>query len=70
MRQRSAGKLSIFLVAVLTAGAAGSQIQAFKNSPARPATAAQQAAKEQQVPTTARSRHSPVDTVEAHAKKL
>jgi adenosine deaminase len=48
MRQRSAGKLSILLVAVLTIGASGSQIQAFKNSPARPATAAHEVAKEQQ----------------------
>lgn len=48
MRRRSAGKLSILLVAVLAAGASGSQIQAFKNSPARPATAAHQVAKEQQ----------------------
>ncbi len=47
MRLLSAGKLSICLVAVLSIGAAGSQIQAFKNSPARPATAAQQVAKEQ-----------------------
>ena len=48
MRMRSAGKLSILFVAALTISAAGSQIQAFKNSPARPATAAQQVAKEQQ----------------------
>ncbi len=48
MRQRSAGRLSILLAAALTIGASGSQIQAFKNSPARPATAAQQVAKEQQ----------------------
>lgn len=48
MRQRSAGKLFILLVAVLSISATGSQIQAFKNSPARPATAAQQVAKEQQ----------------------
>jgi adenosine deaminase len=48
MRQRSAGKLSILLVAILAIGASGSQIQAFKSSPARPATAAQQVAKEQQ----------------------
>jgi hypothetical protein len=48
MRQRSAGKLCILIVAVLTIGASGSQIQVFKNSPARPATAAQQVAKEQQ----------------------
>ncbi len=48
MRPRSAAKLSFFLVAVLTISAAGSQIQTFKNSPARPATAAQQIAKEQQ----------------------
>jgi adenosine deaminase len=48
MRQRSAGRLFVFLVAVFTISAFGSQIQAFKNSPARPATAAQQVAKEQQ----------------------
>lgn len=49
MRQRSAGNLSVLLVAILlTLGASGSQIQAFKNSPARPATAAQQVAREQQ----------------------
>ncbi len=47
MRQCRAAT-SIFIVAVLTISAAGSQIQTFKNSPARPATAAQQNAKEQQ----------------------
>jgi len=62
MRQRSAGRLSIFLVAVLTIGASGSQIQAFKNSPARPATAAQQVAKEQQSEVHA-------DTPEGRAEK-
>jgi hypothetical protein len=48
MRQHSAARLSILLVAVFAVSAAGSQIQTFKNSPARPATAAQQIAKEQQ----------------------
>jgi hypothetical protein len=48
MRQRSAAKLSILLVAALSISTTGSQIQTFKNSPARPATAAQQNAKEQQ----------------------
>jgi adenosine deaminase len=48
MRQRSAGKLSVLLLAILVVGASGSQIQVFKNSPARPATAAQQVAREQQ----------------------
>jgi len=48
MRQRSAGRLAIFLVAVLITGAYGAQIRAFKNSPARPATAAQQSARERQ----------------------
>ena len=48
MRQRSAGRLAIFLVTILITGASGAQIRAFKDSPARPATAAQQAAKEQQ----------------------
>jgi len=48
MRQRSAGILSILFVAAFTISVSGSQIQAFKNSPARPATAAQQIAKEQQ----------------------
>jgi adenosine deaminase len=64
MRQRSAGMLSILFVAVLAIGASGSQIQAFKNSPARPATAAQQVAKEQQQSET----HSS-DTPEARAEK-
>ena len=48
MRHGSAGMLSISLVAALSIGATGSQIQAFKNSPARPATAAQQVANQQQ----------------------
>lgn len=48
MRQRSAGNLSILFIAILAISASGAQIQAFKNSPARPATAAQQIAKEQQ----------------------
>jgi hypothetical protein len=65
MRQRSAGKLSTLLVAVLTVCASGSQIQAFKNSPARPATAAQQVAKEQQQQSEAH----PPDTPEGRAEK-
>jgi hypothetical protein len=48
MRQRSAAKLPILLVAVFAISAGGSQIQTFKNAPARPATAAQQIAKDQQ----------------------
>ncbi|HVJ06333.1 MAG TPA: hypothetical protein VM578_11730 [Candidatus Saccharimonadales bacterium] len=49
MRRRSAGQLSLLLFGVLiTVGASGSQIQVFKNSPARPATAAPQIAKEKQ----------------------
>ncbi len=48
MRRCSAAMSSILLVAVLSLSASGSQIQTFKNSPARPATAAQQIAKEQQ----------------------
>jgi adenosine deaminase len=48
MRQRRAGKLPVLLVALMSAWAYGSQIQAFKNSPARAATAAQQVAQEQQ----------------------
>jgi len=63
MRQRSAGKLSILLVAVIAISAAGSQIQTFKNAPARPATAAQQNAKEQQ-----QSEPRP-ETPEARAEK-
>jgi adenosine deaminase len=59
MRQRSAGRLLVLFVAFLTMGASGSQIQAFKNSPARPATAAQQVAKEQQQQTEARASDSP-----------
>jgi len=64
MRQRSAGKLStLFIVAVFALGARASQIQAFKNSPARPATAAHEVAKEQQSET-----HAP-DTPEGRAEK-
>ncbi len=48
MRRCSAATSSIVLVAVLAISAFGLQIQTFKNSPARPATAAQQIAKEQQ----------------------
>ena len=48
MRQHRAGKLPVLLVALMSAWAYGSQIQAFKNSPARAATAAQQVAQEQQ----------------------
>ncbi len=48
MRRCSAATSSILIVAVLIISASGSQIQTFKNSPARPATAAQQIAKEQQ----------------------
>jgi len=48
MRHGSAGILLICIVAALAVGATGSQIQAFKNSPARPATAAQQVANQQQ----------------------
>ena len=44
MSQRSAGKLLGLFVAVLAIGASASQIQAFKNSPARPATAAHEVA--------------------------
>jgi hypothetical protein len=47
MRQHSAGMLSILFFTMLAIGAPGSQIQVFKNAPARPATAAQQIAKEQ-----------------------
>jgi hypothetical protein len=63
MRQRSAGNLSIVVVAALSICAAASQIQAFKNSPARPATAAQQVAKEQQ------SEAHPPDTPEGRTEK-
>jgi hypothetical protein len=59
MRQRSAGKFLLILVAVISISAFGSQIQAFKNSPARPATAAQQVAKEQQQSETRASDNSP-----------
>jgi hypothetical protein len=62
MRQRSAGKLCVLFIALFTLCASGSQIQAFKNSPARPATAAQQVAKEQQ------SENHP-DTPEARTEK-
>ena len=65
MRQRSAGMLSILLVAVLTIGTSASQIQAFKNSPARPATAAQQVAKEQQ----AEAHPTAADTPERRTEK-
>jgi len=65
MRQRSAGKLAILLVAVISISASGSQIQAFKNSPARPATAAQQVAKEQQQGEA----HPVADTPEARTEK-
>jgi hypothetical protein len=47
MRPRSARTLLIVLVSALAIGASASQIQAFKNSPARPATAAHETAKEQ-----------------------
>src|ERR1700680_2058774 len=62
MRQCSAATSSFFLVAVLTISAAGLQIQTFKNSPARPATAAQQNAKEQQ-------QQQPEASPEARAEK-
>ena len=48
MRRRSATALSILFIPALAFGTFGSQIQVFKSSPARPATAAQQIAKEQQ----------------------
>jgi adenosine deaminase len=67
MRQRSAGKLSILLVAVLAVSATGSQIQVFKNSPARPATAAQQVAKEQQSQQQSEAR--PTDSPEGRTEK-
>jgi hypothetical protein len=47
MRQRSARKLLSIFIVVLAIGASASQIQAFKNAPARPATAAGEVAKEQ-----------------------
>jgi len=62
MRQRSAGMLSIFFFTILVIGAPGSQIQVFKNAPARPATAAQQIAKEQSEPHSA-------DTPEGRTEK-
>jgi adenosine deaminase len=68
MRQRSAGKLSILLVAVLTVGATGSQIQVFKNSPARPATAAQQVAREQQSQQQSEARPA-IDSPEGRTEK-
>jgi hypothetical protein len=68
MRQRSAGKLCILIVAVLTIGASGSQIQVFKNSPARPATAAQQVAKEQQQQQQSEARPT-TDSAEGRAEK-
>jgi len=64
MRQRSAGKLLGLFVAVLAIGASASQIQAFKNSPARPATAAHEVAKEQQQAES----HTP-ETPEGRAEK-
>jgi adenosine deaminase len=64
MRQRSAGKLLGLFVAVLAVGAYASQIQAFKNSPARPATAAHEVAKEQQQTEV----HTP-DTPEGRVEK-
>lgn len=60
MRQRSAARLfCTFLVAAMTISASGSQIQAFKNAPARPATAAQQIAKEQQQQAESRADNTP-----------
>lgn len=64
MRWRSAGSLVVLLLAVLVIGASGSQIQPFKNSPARPATAAQEGAKEQP-----QSEAHPPDSSEARAEK-
>ncbi len=65
MRWRSAAKLSIYLAAVVSTSASGSQIQTFKNAPARPATAAQQIAKEQQQQQS----EARLDTPEARTEK-
>jgi adenosine deaminase len=57
MRFGGAGKLSVCFVAALCIGAAGSQIRAFKNTPARPTTAAaHQNAKDQQPPDSPEGR--------------
>jgi hypothetical protein len=47
MRQKSAGLLAFVVAATFSCTLFASQIQAFKNSPARPATAAHEMAKEQ-----------------------
>ena len=67
MRQRSAGKLLSLLAAILalSIGVSASQIQAFKNAPARPATAAHEVAKEQQQSEV----HAAPDTPEGHVEK-
>ena len=62
MRWRSARKLSGLFVVILAAGAYASQIQAFKNAPARPATAAHEVAREQS------ENHTP-DTPEGRTEK-
>ncbi len=64
MRQRSAGLIIAVFAAVVSIHA-GSQIQAFKNTPARPATAAQQVAKEQQQ----QAEQHPPDTAEGRAER-
>ena len=47
MRQQSAAWVAVFLAVTLGNTGHASQIQAFKNSPARPATAAHEIAREQ-----------------------
>jgi hypothetical protein len=61
MRQRRAGKLLLPFVLLLGSALSATQIQAFKNTPARPATAAQAAAKESEA-------HA-ADTPEARTEK-
>jgi adenosine deaminase len=61
MRQHSAGRLLSLFVVALAIGASASQIQAFKNAPARPATAAHEIARESES-------HTP-DTPEGRTEK-
>jgi len=60
MRRRSAGS-SLLVVLLLAGGLSSTQIQAFKNTPARPATAAQAVAKESEAHVA--------DTPEARTEK-
>jgi len=68
MRQRGAARLCVLLVAAFTITASGTQIQTFRNAPARPATAAHQIAKEQQQQQQAEAR-SAADSAEVRTEK-